>query len=233
MKPEPISIAFLGDIGLNDGYRDDYSRGEKPFARIAPVLAQSDFVVGNLEVVCAGDEGENLEKIPRLKTDTHTLRYLKDLSLNLVTMAGNHVYDNLSDGFRRTVTGLEEMEIAYTGAAMAGSGQREYQVVTVGGFTLAFLNYLHPDTHPRLPLDAPVSVNLYDEERILEIISEAKHQADRVFLILHWGVDNSFFPSTSQRLAARRFIAGGADCIIGHHSHTLQGYEKIGDGLVF
>jgi hypothetical protein len=233
MKRKPITIAFLGDIGLNDGYREDFAAGKKPFSRIAPVLAENDWVVGNLEVVCQGSEGENLLKVPRLKTDEGTLHYLLDLNLDLVTLAGNHVYDNLEDGFQRTVDTLGRMGIAYTGAAVAGSKENECFVADVGGFKLAFLNYLHLDTHPHLPENSPVAVNLYHEERIVHAVSEAKKQVDFVFLILHWGVDNSFFPSPGQRSVAKRFVEAGADCIVGHHSHTLQGYETIDGHFIF
>lgn len=233
MTRKPIYIAFLGDIGLNDGYREDYAAGKQPFAQIAPLLAENDYVVGNLEVLCAGSQGENLLKVPRLKTDEPTLHYLKDLSLDLVTLAGNHVYDNLEDGFQRTVSALKRMGIARTGAALAALGNDDYFIVEVGEYKLAFLNFLHPDTHPHLPEDSPVEVNLYEEGRIVRAIEAAKKVVDRVFLILHWGVDNSFFPSPGQRRAARRFIAAGADCVVGHHSHTLQGAETFGDGCVF
>ena len=40
-------------------------------------------------------------------------------------------------------------------------------------------------------------------------------------------------PSPSQRAQARHLAQAGADVIIGHHPHVLQGYEKVEDCHVF
>jgi hypothetical protein len=50
---------------------------------------------------------------------------------------------------------------------------------------------------------------------------------------LHWGMDNSRFPEPWQRKDAKFFVESGADLIVGHHSHVLQGFEKINNASVF
>ena len=102
-----MRIAFLGDISFNDAYNDLYERGVDPFLKISPTLADCDMVVGNLECLSEGDQGENLLKKPRLKAKTATLNYLKSLNISAVTLAHNHVYDNLEDGFTRTISFLD------------------------------------------------------------------------------------------------------------------------------
>ena len=54
-----------------------------------------------------------------------------------------------------------------------------------------------------------------------------------VILILHWGQDDSKYPAPWQRKDARDFVNAGANIIIGHHSHVLQGFEIIDNSPVF
>ena len=42
---------------------------------------------------------------------------------------------------------------------------------------------------------------------------------------LHWGTEDSSKVTTDQRLLARQLIDAGADLILGHHPHVLQGLE--------
>ena len=42
----------------------------------------------------------------------------------------------------------------------------------------------------------------------------------------HWGIEHRVEPAQWQRRQARALIDAGADCIIGHHPHTLQTIEQ-------
>ena len=65
-------ISFLGDITLIDKYIELAEKNINPFSEIGDVLKKSDIVIGNLEAVTTGDNGENLLKHPRLKTSSVT-----------------------------------------------------------------------------------------------------------------------------------------------------------------
>ena len=121
------TITFLGDISLNDKYNYLYKNGEKPFESLKDILFGSDFVVGNLECLAKGDKGENLLKRPRLKTNLETLNYLKDLNLGLALLAHNHTYDNLEDGFLKTINFLKGNSIAYIGAGLSQAEELQIQ----------------------------------------------------------------------------------------------------------
>ena len=65
-----VNISFIGDIGLNDDYIDLKRRQAEPFNEMKSVLTGTDLLVGNLECVLKGDQGENILKRPRLSTDS-------------------------------------------------------------------------------------------------------------------------------------------------------------------
>ena len=225
-----VTISFIGDISLNDAYKGLYREGARPFEDLSEVLAGADLVAGNLECLAAGTEGENLRKKPRLKTDTDTLGYLKEINLGLACLAHNHVYDNLEDGFRRTTDFLEQNNIHYMGASLdkppeksSSSRTRSLLRLRIKGIRFAFLNYVTRDTNPGLPDDAGINLSILDPRQALDDLAEAREDDYRI-MILHWGgkYENSYYPGPSQLKMARQFIKGGADLIIGHHSHTFQ-----------
>jgi hypothetical protein len=68
-------------------------------------------------------------------------------------------------------------------------------------------------------------------ERAIEAVSRAKGSADMVLVCLHWGVVPIWLSPAQGLLAqyqqplAHTLIDAGADCLVGHHSHTVQGIE--------
>jgi hypothetical protein len=244
------TISFIGDISLNDAYTRLYREGGRPFEDLGKVLAEADLVVGNLECLAAGTMGENLRKKPRLKTDTETLGYLKQIHLGLACMAHNHVYDNLEDGFRKTTHFLQQNNIHYMGASPgnlseeASRGQGEPPVEKPGGNSVlrlrikgirfAFFNYVTKDTNPGLPTDAGIELSILDPRKALDDLASAREDDYRI-MILHWGgqYENSYFPGPDQLNMARALIKGGADLIIGHHSHTFQPVMQYRQKSVF
>lgn len=42
----------------------------------------------------------------------------------------------------------------------------------------------------------------------------------------HWGVEREYYPEDYQKTLGRKCIDWGADLVIGHHPHVLQGVEE-------
>ena len=229
-----ISLAFLGDISLNDDYNVLYDRGEKPFKQIGSFLAKSDLVVGNLECLAESKQGENILKKPRLKTKLETLNYLKDINLGLACVANNHFYDNLEEGFQDTVNFLEENSINHIGASITGNEGDPY-IFEKKGIKVAILNYVTKDTNPNLPNDAKVRPNWFYLKKVEEDIAKLKDKVDYIIVYPHWGgrMEGAKLPDRELIPIAHKIIDAGADIIIGHHSHTIQPYEIYKGKYIF
>lgn len=228
-------ITFLGDISFNGNYIDLYNKGINPFQNVRKILENSDLIIANLECLAEGNSGENLLKSPRLKTTLNTLQYLKDLNVNIVTLAHNHVYDNLLDGFEKTINYLKKNNIKYLGAGKTIDEAEAPLILDIKNKKLCFLNFVASDTNPNLPPDSVVKLNFLEREKVLGFIKENKNKVNHIILLLHWGgkVEGGYYPDFDQLSLAREFISAGADLIIGHHSHTLQPYENINGKYVF
>jgi poly-gamma-glutamate synthesis protein (capsule biosynthesis protein) len=65
------------------------------------------------------------------------------------------------------------------------------------------------------------------ESRVRSTIEDAKQQgAQLVIVAFHWGTEKANYPDETQQSLAHTAIDCGADLVLGHHPHVLQGIEK-------
>lgn len=229
-----IKISFLGDISLNNGYESIAKKSINPFNEVSEILLKSDAVIGNLECLAYGN-GVNIEKFPRIGTSIQTFSLLKQLNIKVVTLAHNHFYDNLDDGFLNTTSYLSANNILYLGAGEDKSEAEAPLFLTIGNISVCFLNYVSKDTNPKVPNDAKIFANIYDTSRIINEIQKYKKSCDHLILLFHWGGKSEGYsqPDWYQTRDAKQFIDAGADLIIGGHSHVLQPYEVYCGKYIF
>jgi hypothetical protein len=230
-----MKVSFLGDIAFNGDYIELYKKKQNPFERLKENLFVADYVIGNLECMAKGNTGENLKKRPRLTSTYETLNFLKNINLNIACLAQNHIYDHLEDGFAKTVDFLENNQIKYLGASNEQSDIDKSLILEKGGVKIGLLNYVTFDTNPNIPDNAGVYLNFFDIEKCKTDIRKIKSTVDHVVLSLHWGgkVEGGFYPDSLQQQIGRALIDNGADLIIGHHSHTVQPFEKYRGKYIF
>lgn len=234
-KANHIAVTFIGDISFNDDYIKYYRDGLNPFASVQASLQSKDYVIGNLECMAKGANGENLLRRPRIATTSETLNYLSGLNVKLVSLAHNHVFDHLEDGFKNTTEVLNKTGIRYLGASLDSAVFDKPICLIENGISIGLLNYVTLDTNPNMPADAGVYLNVLDMTKACNDIVELKQKTDHVVVLLHWGgrVEGGLFPDYDQPEMARRLIDAGADLIIGSHSHTVQPYEMYKGKYIF
>ncbi|MBI4199786.1 MAG: CapA family protein [Chloroflexi bacterium] len=72
-----------------------------------------------------------------------------------------------------------------------------------------------------------------ETDRILDDIRRAKQQADVVIVSWHWGISRGYGQVAGyQKELGRAAIDAGADLIMGHHPHQLQGMEMYKGRLI-
>jgi len=51
---------------------------------------------------------------------------------------------------------------------------------------------------------------------------------------VHWGIEREFYPTDSQKSMGKELIDMGADLVIGHHPHVIQGIEMYqGKAIIY
>lgn len=230
-----VQVSFIGDISLNSVYNEFYEKGVDPFHEVSQLLHHSDLVVGNLECLAKGDFGENERKRPRLNTKPETLNYLANINLGLALLANNHIYDNLEDGFLKTIRSLEKNNIKYIGASSGKDTLKGHYIHIQENISICFLNYVTSDTNYSLDDYTQIKVNGFSLERAIIDIEKYKKQCDFVVMCIHWGgfLEGAMYPDKKLPQIAHQLIDKGCDLIVGHHSHTLQPYEIYRSKYIF
>jgi hypothetical protein len=151
------------------------------------------------------------------------------------TLANNHIFDQDIDGYNRTVEFLKSNSKKYFGAGVNLLNARKPLVINIDGKTVFILSYNCYSTNSEF--DAKMSSygsSPLVYEYIEEDIKKAKSKnADCIFILPHWGIENEFYPTYDQVAFARRIVELGADGIIGSHTHTIQSFETFNNKPIY
>lgn len=232
---QEIVITAVGDIMLAGRATAILARTgyDLPFAATAPFLRRGDVVIGNLEAPAARSGTEFREKKFRFRATPAVVPALQRAGFTTLTLANNHILDFGPEALQETISLLERQGLGHAGAGADLAAARTESVRTVNGKRVAVLAYsLTQPTEffagPRSPGTAPGWGRYVEED-----ITRAKSRADHVVVSFHWGGELETKPKPYQTAVARRAIDAGADVVIGHHPHVLQGVERYGSGVIF
>lgn len=213
----PLVLSAVGDIMLGRAVGDKLTRVslEQAFAAARDLLAGSDLTFGNLEGVLSSTTVESTAGIP-LKADPARVDALAFMGFTYLSVSNNHSGDFGQAAWEESIEYLRDAGIVPVGGYR---NDGEPVVAAVQGrkvVLVAFESLIRPLT----------------EEMVREQIAEAVSLGDVVIASFHWGVEYQHEASPSQVAFAHAAIDAGADVVIGHHPHVLQGIERYGEGLI-
>lgn len=232
---EPVVVNAVGDIMLAGSGEQTYRKYgyDYPFRATRAILQQGDILLGNLEAPMAASGNEFTEKRFRFKTSPEAAAALKNSGFTYLSLANNHILDFGAEGLRQTLENLDKSAIIHSGAGADMSAARKAGTTSVKGLKIALLSYslTYPeeffagaDSAGTAPGYAPFFTN---------DIEQAKKSADCIIVSFHWGGEGLDKPKPYQVTAAHKAVEAGADIVIGHHPHVLQGVEHYGNGVIF
>ncbi len=227
---DDIKIAFVGDI-FPGGVLVNQERICDD--KVMDVLMSADLRVGTLE--CALGPGEtdgysfDEEKMKRpdwrniIWAPEECAKRLKELHIDVVTLANNHIFDLGEKGLKNTIRLLDELGIMHCGAGANYDEASRPAVVTLKGKRIAFLGYMtYSWRAPHPPTDSRGGINQLYIDCVEKSIIRCKNLFDYVFVMPHWGVEHSFFPTLQDRRFAFRIVNAGATGVVGSHTHSVQ-----------
>ncbi len=226
-----IELLFMGDV-MMDSVMADYIQQygvDYPWTDVSNITKRADLAIVNLET-SVSDRGTT--KKPKgfgFRSAPYTLQGLSDSGIDLVSLANNHVKDFGNQAFYDTLVNLDAYHIQYVGAGKNLKDAQHVRIIEKNGIKLGFLSYTsilpYKDWQAtdQTPGVAPLIINQYDD--LLKNIRETKKSVDLLIVILHWGSEYHNTPNDWQINLAHKIIDNGADIIVGHHPHVLQGIE--------
>ena len=223
-----MKVALLGDIALfgrmsvrENPYTAEY------FSDVAEYLKGFDYVIGNLETPFSSLKKTNGAKSAYICSDVENVQTLKQLHINAVCLANNHMFDFGDEGYETTKKILEENKIDYFGTE--GKEVR----VEYGGNKLALSGFCCYTTNPLncVPY-GKYGVNAYNIPKVEEILIKNKEQGYLNIVAVHAGLEHVNYPSIDHVRAARKLSEVTPFVYYGHHPHVIQGIEEYNGSLI-
>ena len=188
-----------------------YDQAEDPgyfFVNVKEIFEADDMTIVNLEGVFTESEDRQVERTYNIKGDPSYVGILTAGSVEAVSMGNNHRLDYGVAGSKDTVATLEGEGIVYAYDDIVG-------IYEVKGIKIGYVSVNE------------VSWGLGSEKLIREGIAELQEQeADLIIACCHWGIEKDNYTEEYQNKLGRICIDAGADLVLGHHPHVLQGIEE-------
>jgi poly-gamma-glutamate synthesis protein (capsule biosynthesis protein) len=227
-----ITIAAVGDVSLGRqvAERMEQQGALYPFELVTGLLQDAGLTIANMENALT-ERGAPAGKLFTFRAPPRFAEGLAQAGIDIVSLANNHTADFGPDGVADTLAALDDAGVLHAGAGMDGAQARRPAFVEVGGLRLAFLSYTDVPENTFAGPDSP-GVALATTDAIAQDVAAARAQAGVVVVALHFGIEYTDAPQPEQQLLARAAIDAGALLVLGHHPHTLQGWERYNGGLI-
>ncbi len=218
-----VTLMFGGNVNLSDAIAasagNDYHWA---FANMDE-YRQADVSMVNLENPLTRSTLGSGKKQLNFKADPESVKVLTAGGVDIVNLANSHAMDYEEPGLVETINTLNNAGIAHLGAGRDLKEARRPDIIEVKGQRIAYLGYYDADLNAAD--QGKAGTNPRRNHRVAEDIRALKGQVDWIIVNYHWGVELADYPGDWQIDLARFTIDQGADLVVGHHPHVLQGAE--------
>ncbi|WP_019414019.1 CapA family protein [Paenisporosarcina sp. TG20] len=227
-----VKLVAIGDILLHQAVYNDAATAEgtydfsSMFLKVKPFLESADIAVANQETMIGGTE-LGLSSYPLFNSPYEIGDALKEVGIDIVTIANNHTLDKGEKGIINATNYWDSIGMPYTGSFKSEKDRGIIRTVIKNGISFSFLSYSYGTNGLPVPLDKPYLINLIDLPLIKQDVENAKKISDVVVVSMHWGNEYETLPNQTQIDLANELSSMGVDIIIGHHPHVLQPIDWI------
>ena len=212
-----LTISAAGDCTLGKDKAAAYAtslnafydaRGASYFLEdVKSVFEGDDLTITNMEGTLTESDAI-VEKSFNFKADAAYADILTEGSVEAVNLANNHSRDYGEKGYTDTIEALDAAGIVNFGYERTATMKMKDLQVTLLGYNL-------------------LSKRESTIEQMKESVAKAKVEGGNLVIVsFHWGKERQYAPLEYQKTAAHAAIDAGADLVLGHHPHVLQGVEK-------
>lgn len=239
---DTVTISFIGDVIMHGpvksfAFRNNINDPKTArsinnggfdilFEHIKHEFESSDYVVANMEFPVAPPY---TSKAFIFNCPPYVLDAFKNININIVSIANNHILDQGYDGLLSTIQILESKHIQYTGVSKNNNSTLNGIIVgnnPVKVGIIAYTGVLNYCLSKKYKNNIHIN-DFYDTKKVLTDIAEIKNKCDFLIMIAHIGNEYSTQPSKKDTNIIKTYCEAGVDCVIGHHPHVIQPVEQI------
>ena len=223
-----LSIVAVGDImpgGLLNGNTQPCANQD-----VLDILMQGDIRCGTLECALGNNPTYDQTKVADrgnvIYAKDDDIRRLKELHIDVVSLANNHFFDLGLEGAAHTIELLKNEGIKYCGAGNNLKEAGKPVVLKIKDKTVAFLafcdtNYKNVYYCTYATENSP-GINPMAKSYVINEIKKNVVKYDYVVVLAHWGKEHTFMPNVSTVKMAEAMLKAGACLVLGSHPHRVQ-----------
>ena len=218
--PRELTLAAVGDVMLDRWVYRNISRNGATslLEHVRDELRAADVAFCNLECPLS-DEGPHDADNLCFRAPPGTAKVLTDGGFDIVSLANNHTLNAGRAGVLNTMQTLRDAGVQYCGLARDREQAADPVYLDANGLRLGFMAFSDLDAfgaYSRVGTDGKAHARR---------LRKAKEACDLLVVSYHWGEEYMSRPTTRQRKLAHLAVDAGADLVLGHHPHVLQGVE--------
>ena len=185
------------------------------FENVKSIFEADDLTIVNFEGTLT-DSTTREDKQFAFKADKSYAEILTDGGVEAANLANNHSKDYGEQSYKDTIDALDE-------AGITNFGYDRVAIKKVKGIKVGLVGtYVLAD-------------GLGVKDSMEKNIQDLKDEGAKVIIAsFHWGEEKAEYPNDVQVELAHAAIDAGADLVLGHHPHVLQGIEQYkGKNIVY
>lgn len=227
-EEKQVVLTFAGDCVLGGNlYQNERKENsitlvrekgyDYPFSGLKEIFAQDDLTIVNLEGTLHDSTRGVVKKGINFRGPTDFANILTASGIEAVSIANNHIADFGKIGAQSTVRALEEAGVPYYGTTEHGS-----------------YTWIYEDGDIRIGFAGSSRGTRYGQEEALLAAFRTLREADCDVIIasMHAGGEYIYEHHETQEKLVDFYLRNGADIVVGHHPHVVQGIEERGGALV-
>ena len=220
-----ITVSAAGDCTLGTDENFDYSTSFNSyyetngaayfFQNVKSIFEADDLTIVNMEGTLT-DETDRQDKTFAFKGAGEYAQVLTEGSVEAANLANNHSHDYGDQSYIDT--------IGYLGSdGIISFGYDRTSVMDVNGVKVGLVGVYE------------LAEGMDCEAGMIENIQAVENQGAQIVIVsFHWGEEKEYYPNETQVALAHSAVDNGADLVLGHHPHVLQGIEKYnGKNIVY
>ena len=223
--PVSITISAAGDCTLGTDENFDQSRSLNAYydengpayflQSVKPVFEADDLTIVNMEGTLT-ESTSRMDKTFAFKGPADYTKILTEGSVEAANLANNHSRDYGEQSYTDTIAALDA-------AGIVNFGYDRTAVMDVNGVKVGLVGTYE------------LAEGMGCEEEMITNIKAVEDQGAQIVIVsFHWGIERENYPDETQVSLAHSAIDHGADLVLGHHPHVLQGIEVYnGKNIVY
>ena len=194
------------------------------------LLKRSNFRIVNLEGPCTDSEKKIPKSGPHIKASTKSFKGIKELDINLVGLANNHIMDYGEEGLYSTIELCRKYKIDYLGAGKNLQDAMKMYIKNIEGVRVGVVAFAEHEFS--IAKKESIGACDFDDLDTPDYISELKKQVDYLIVLYHGGKEKYRYPSPVLRKRCRKIVEKGGDLVLVQHTHCIGCKEEYNGAVI-